>query len=285
MRLQKFLADAGVASRRHAEELIRAGCVIVNDVVIDTLPAFVDPTSDVVIANGTRVRLRKPEYYVVHKPKGVVCTNRDPGGRVRAVDLLPPLPVKLVPVGRLDVDSTGLLLMTNDGELTQAITHPRYGIAKTYHVEVRGKVAPGLPKEMKAGVHLAEGKARASDVEILHTGRDRSALRVTLREGRNRQVRRMLAKLGHPVRKLKRTDVGPLTLRGLPIGAARRLTAKEVRALHEAIGRSVAAADQAAERRRQRRAAQTEKPRKTAPRKGAAPPTSDDAGPRRRIVT
>ena len=278
-RLQKFLSDAGVASRRHAEELILAGRVLVNDAVVDTLPAFIDPKHDRVIANGNPVHAQRLDYFIVHKPKGVVCTNRDPAGRVRAVDLLPDLSVRLFPVGRLDEETTGLLLMTNDGELTQRITHPRYGIPKVYYAEVRGRVAPDLPAKMKAGVYLAEGKAQATDVEILHSGNDRSALQITLRESRNREVRRMLLRLGHPVRKLKRVSIGSLTLRGLPVGAARRLSPKELAALRADVEQAERAADQAPRNRKKKRPP-------TARRDKAPVPSSRTAtGPGRRLIT
>ena len=231
VRLQKFLSDAGVASRRHAEELILEGRVLVNGRVVDALPAFVDPQTDKVIVDGTRVRLQRREYFLVHKPKGVVCTNDDPSGRIRAVDLLPPLPMPLFPVGRLDAECTGLLLMTNDGELAQRITHPRHGVPRTYRAEVRGRVPLDLPAQMKKGVYLAEGRAQASDVEVVHASYERSVLMITLREGPNRQVRRMLARLGYPVRTLKRVQIGSLSLRGLPVGASRRLTSQELSAL------------------------------------------------------
>ncbi len=255
VRLQKFLSDAGVASRRHAEELILNGRVLVNDEVVDTLPAFVTPEQDRVIVDGARVRAQRLDYFIVHKPKGVVCTNRDPAGRVRAVDLLPPLSARLFPVGRLDEESTGLLLLTNDGELAQRLTHPRYGVPKTYYAEVRGRVSDDLPARMKAGVYFAEGRASASEVEIAHRGHDRSALRITLREGRNRQVRRMLVRLGHPVKKLKRVQIGPLSLRGLPVGAARRLTPKELAALRAAAEQAATATSTTQRRRRAAKAA------------------------------
>jgi 23S rRNA pseudouridine2605 synthase len=275
MRLQKFLSDAGVASRRHAEELILAGRVLVNNEVVDTLPAFVDPARDRIIVDGARVRPQRLEYFLVHKPKGVVCTNSDPAGRVRAIDLLPELPVRLFPVGRLDEESTGLLLMTNDGELAQRITHPRYGVPKTYYVEVRGRVPPDLPARMKAGVFLAEGKAHASDVEVVHASTDRSALQITLREGRNRQVRRMLVRLGHPVRRLKRVQIGPLSLHGLPVGAARRLTTKELVQLRAACEPAPAAA-----RGKRRRRAREAKPA------AARPAARRDTQPvTRRLIT
>ncbi len=283
VRLQKFLSDAGVASRRHAEELIRAGRVLVNDQVVDELPAFVDPATDRVIADGVPVRAQRLEYFLVHKPKNVVCTNRDPAGRVRAIDLLPNLPVRLFPVGRLDADSTGLLLMTNDGELAERLTHPRYGVPKTYRAEVRGRVPADLPARLLAGVHLAEGKARADQVEVIHAAQDRSALLITLREGRNRQIRRMLARLGYPVKSLKRVQIGPLSLKGLPIGAARRLTSQELAALRAAVehSRSTTAANS-----RRGGARSTDVRRRTTVKKGRDSRARDQGtGPPRRIIT
>lgn len=248
VRLQRFLADAGVASRRHAEELILEGRVLVNGAVVTELPAFVDPENDTVIANGTRVRPEQHAYFIVHKPKGVVTTNRDPAGRMRAIDLLPEMKARLFPVGRLDAESTGLLLMTNDGELAQRLTHPRFGVPKTYRVEVRGQAPADLTEQMKKGVYLSEGRASADNVTVVHTSRQQSVLLVRLHEGRNRQVRRMLARLGFPVRSLKRVQFGPLSLHGLPLGAARQLSPKEVEALREA-----ASGAKTAPRLRQRR--------------------------------
>lgn len=250
VRLPKFLSDTGVASRRRAEELILEGRVLVNDQIVDTLPAFVEPQRDRVIVDGVLVRVQRLDYFILHKPKNVVCTNRDPAGRLRAVDLLPDLPARLLPVGRLDAETSGLLLMTNDGELAQRITHPRYGVPKTYRAEVGGHAAPDLPRRMRDGVYLAEGKARASEVEVVHTSHERSVLMITLREGRNRQVRRMLARLGHPVRKLKRVQIGPLSLRGLPEGATRRLTPQEIAALRAAAEAAERAATTASGRPR-----------------------------------
>ena len=249
LRLQKFLADAGVASRRHAEELIEEGRVLVNDVVVDTLPAFVDPRTDRVLVDGTPIRPQAMEYFIVHKPKGVVCTNRDPAGRIRAVDLLPPTQTTLNVVGRLDAESTGLLLMTNDGELAEQITHPRLELPKVYRVEVSGQVSRDIIEQLKKGVHLAEGKVVASEVEIVRRARERSILKITLREGRNRQVRRMLAKFEHPVKTLKRVQIGPINLKGLPVGACRRLSVKELTQLREEIRKAKSGRKRGAGRR------------------------------------
>lgn len=284
VRLQKFLSDAGVASRRHAEEMILEGEVLVNNEVADTLPVFVDPRHDKVVVRGALVRVQPLEYFIVHKPKGVVCTNSDPSGRTRAVDLLPPLPQRLFSVGRLDEESSGLLLMTNDGELTERITHPRFGIPKVYRAEVRGRTPSDLPEQMRRGVYLAEGKARASDVQIIRATNKTSILEVTLREGRNRQVRRMLARLGFPVQTLKRIRIGPLSLKGLAIGAARRLMPAEVEALRRAVAR-VEAEGQA---RRPRSAGRARKAGRTrGERSGVAPERQRRDGGRqgRRVIS
>jgi 23S rRNA pseudouridine2605 synthase len=257
VRLQRFLSDSGVASRRRAEELIEAGRVLVNDAIVDCLPAFVDPARDRVVVDGVPARIKPPEYFLMHKPKGVVCTNRDPGGRLRAVDLLPPTKARLNVVGRLDADSTGLLLLTNDGELAEQISHPRLGVPKVYRVEVRGQVPSDIVARMKKGVHLAEGKATASEVEVVHRSRQSSVLKVTLREGRNRQVRRMLARLGHTIKTLKRVQIGPLHVKGLPVGACRRLTTRELAELRRTI--------RAAKSTRKARAASLPRPQATTP--------------------
>ncbi len=235
VRLHRFLSDAGVASRRRAEEMILEGRVLVNDEVVDTLPAFVVVDRDKVIVDGAVVRPRPPEYWMLHKPKGVVCTNRDPAGRTRAIDLLPDGMEHLFVVGRLDLDGSGLLLLTNDGELAERITHPRLAVPKVYRVTVDGALPDDIADRMRRGVHLSEGKVSADRVEVLHRARDRSSLEITLCEVQNRQIRRMLAKLGHKVRDLKRVRIGPLTLKSLPVGACRRLSPQERRELIETV--------------------------------------------------
>lgn len=287
VRLQKFLADAGVASRRECEDLIRDGRVLINQTVVDTLPAFVNPRHDKVHVNGALVRPERHEYWILNKPKGVVCTNRDPAGRPRAVDFMEHAPVRLFPVGRLDADSTGLLLLTNDGELAQKVTHPRYGLAKTYRVEVRGDVASDLPAKMKAGVYLSDGKASASDVKVAHSARDRSALMITLREGRNRQVRRMLARLGHPVKKLRRVQIGPISVRKLPLGASRRLTKSEIESLRVALEEAAGKASQKPHGKSRRPAGKgsSRKRKISKPPGRKKPPPPSDEPPGRRVIT
>lgn len=293
IRLQRFLSDAGVASRRRAEEMILEGRVLVNNRIVETLPAFVDPRSDRVIVDGDVVRVQPHVYFIMHKPKNVVCTNKDPAGRTRAIDLLPPdLPQRLFPVGRLDADATGLLLLTNDGELTEQLTHPRYGLPKVYRVEVRGRATPDVVERLQRGVYTSEGKARVTDVELAHSGADRSVLIITVREGRERLLRRMLANLGHPVKAMKRLQVGPLELKGLPLGACRRLSEAERRLLYEAIEESHAVAREASRVRRakrRRRGASTKPVHEGQPRPAAKPRSGDRTGddhaaPRRRII-
>lgn len=252
VRLQKYLSDCGIASRRRCEELILEGRVLVNDEIVETLPYFVEPSEDRIIVDGQLVKPQHLEYFLANKPKGVVCSNRDPKGRPRAVDLLPPLNQRLFVVGRLDEDSCGLLLMTNDGEITQHVTHPRYGVPKVYRVTIDGLPGPTLVEDLRKGVFLSEGKAKASHVEILRRSPKGTVLEITLREGRNRQIRRMLAKCGHKVRELKRTEIGPLKLLKLPIGASRRLSPGELKALRREVAEVAANAGPAPRSRRSR---------------------------------
>jgi 23S rRNA pseudouridine2605 synthase len=227
-RLQKILARSGVASRRASEEIIAAGRVTVDGETVTELGAKADPETQDVRLDGRRLRPEALEYWILNKPKGVVCTNDDPAGRTRPVDLIPGSDARLFPVGRLDADSQGLLLMTNDGALANRLTHPRYEVPKTYRATVDGGVTGKEVQRLLKGVHLAEGKTGRPQVKVLKRGRTRSVLLITIREGRNRQVRRMLARLGHPVRELIRTRIGRLSVRGLGSGKARRLKPEEL---------------------------------------------------------
>ncbi len=232
-RLQKVLAAAGIASRRECEQIILDGRVRVNGETVLSLPALVDPARDTILVDGRPLKREEKVYFLLHKPKGVHCTNFDPAGRPRAVDLLAGVRHRVFPVGRLDADSTGLLLMTNDGELAERLAHPRYGVPKTYRAHVNGAVTADDLARLRKGVWLAEGKTRVSDAKIIHRGRERSVIEITLQEGRNREVRRVLARLGHNVRKLMRIRIGPLSLRGLPPGGFRPLTRQELKELRE----------------------------------------------------
>jgi pseudouridine synthase len=242
-RIQKILANAGVASRRNIEQMVVEGRVAVNGKIKTALPILIDPHRDKVEVDGEAIPMAPREtgkrlYILINKPKGVYSTNVAQGEQTRVIDLLPPdLPGRVYPVGRLDAESKGLLLLTNDGELTNHLTHPRYGVAKTYKAVVDGYVTGDDIAELSKGVWLSDErtgkgmKADLSHVKVTSRGKERSTLEITLREGRNRQVRRMLARIGHKVRELTRVKLGPLTLHGLGPGQFRILTPREVKQL------------------------------------------------------
>ena len=232
-RLQKVMASAGVASRRQCEELILEGVVRVNGRVVDELPAFVDPDVDLVTVGGKRLKEPQRVYFLLNKPKGVICTSRDPQGRPQATDLVPAT-ARIFCVGRLDADITGLIILTNDAELANLLTHPKYKVPKTYVVRVAGHVDSKATAKLRKGIWLAEGKTAQAFVKVLRGGHQESLLEVTIRQGLNRQVRRMLAKVGLSVKSLRRTRIGPLKLQKLGPGRYRHLTKGEVTALKRA---------------------------------------------------
>jgi len=281
IRLQKAMAESGLASRRACEEMIEGGRVTVNGAYITELPAWVDPAQDrievdgQVIARPRKLKKRRDgaepsgsigkTYIIVNKPRGVISTNEDPQGRRRVIDLIDESlanRTRLFPVGRLDADSTGMILLTNDGELTQRLTHPSYECPKEYRVTVLGRVEVADLERLKRGIYLAVPKAVAKsksdkpnqpgqrsdakkatveEVRILRietdrTRGDRTMLAITLCEGQNREIRRTLARLGFKVRKLKRVAVGPLRLKTLKSGNWRELSASEVSKLRRAVG-------------------------------------------------
>ncbi len=233
-RLQKVLARAGVASRRKAEELIRQGRVEVNRRVVTELGVKVDPERDEIRVDGERIRpdRLKRRYVVLNKPRGVITTVRDPFGRPTVMDLVPKAREHaLVPVGRLDEESEGLLILTNDGDLVNRLTHPRYGHEKEYRVEVYGTPDERDLKAIRRGIVLEDGRTAPAKAWVERRGEHTSTLRIVLREGRKRQIRRMMKALGHPVKRLVRLRVGNLTLSGLSPGAWRELTPEEVERL------------------------------------------------------
>ena len=260
VRLQKAMADAGVGARRDCEAMILAGRVKVNGHVVDQLPCFVDPRRDVVQLDGLLVDLpdvvittkhRPHIYYLVNKPKGVITTTRDPEGRRNVLDLLPPVvrrDERLFPVGRLDADSTGLLLITNDGDLAYQLTHPKFGIAKEYRVSCTGLASDEQIKKLKDGMYLITSSSdgtKASKHASLESVRvikrlvdrsrgDRTMLSVTLREGQNREIRRMLARVGLKVRELERVAIGPLKAPELKRGEIKLLGKRDVERLRGA---------------------------------------------------
>jgi 23S rRNA pseudouridine2605 synthase len=236
-RLNKLLAHAGVGSRRQCDELIRAGRVRVDDLVVHDLGTKVDPEAQRVKVDGHPVRIERLVYWLLNKPHGVVCTNHDPAGRVRAIDLVPHVEQRVYTVGRLDEASEGLLLLTNDGDLAFRLMHPRFGVEKTYLVQVQGSPTPAELKQLLRGVWLSEGKVRARRIKRLKRQGESTWLRIVLAEGKNREIRRMLARLGHKVLTLKRVAIGPVKLDRLPKGKSRRLSLPELKALRLAVQR------------------------------------------------
>jgi 23S rRNA pseudouridine2605 synthase len=237
IRLNKFLAQNGIASRRGADELIASGHVTVDGKLVTELGRRVDPARERVEVDGVVLRAGgdRPAYYLLNKPSGVVCTNDPREARPRAVDLITDKHKgRIYTVGRLDGDTEGLVILTNDGEFANRISHPRYGVKKTYWVDVRGRVLDEAIEAMRRGVRLSDGWAAFERVQVLRRGPSRSILLVTLSEGKNREVRRVLAALDLPVRTLRRIEIGPLTDRRLKTGHWRRLTRAEVGMLLEA---------------------------------------------------
>lgn len=234
MRLQRFLAQAGIASRRKAEELILAGSVRVNGAPVRELGTRVDPSCDRVEYNGRVIALPAQHvYYVLHKPFGVVTTMRDPEGRRTVADVVRAHGVagRVVPVGRLDYDTAGVLLLTDDGDLAHILTHPRFGVEKTYRATVRGRLTPEQVKALGTGVELDDGRAAAAMLRVIAVRRVCSTVDITIHEGKNRQVRRMFERIDHPVLDLVRLRFGPVSLGTLGPGELRAASEREVREL------------------------------------------------------
>jgi 23S rRNA pseudouridine2605 synthase len=235
-RLHKYLAHAGAGSRRQCEDLIRAGRVTVEGRVVREMGAKVEP-GQAVCLDGQPVRGERLVYWLVNKPKGYLCTNHDPAGRPLAVDLVPQVSQRVYTVGRLDEASEGLLLLTNDGDLAFRLMHPRFGVEKTYLAQVAGRPTAEDLQQLLKGVWLSDGHVRARSVKRLHSRGESTWLRIVLSEGRNREIRRMLARLKHKVLQLRRIALGPVQLGHLASGKARRLTPQELNALRQAANR------------------------------------------------
>jgi len=226
-RLQKILAAAGIDSRRKCEELILEGSVEVNGKVVDTLPAFVDPEKDTIKVNGRKIKFEQKVYYLLNKPKGVICTNNDPQGRRKAIDFIP-TDRRIFCVGRLDVETTGLIILTNDSELSNKLTHPKFGLPKTYLVKIKGEIAGKEIERLKKGIWLAEGKTGKASVKVISRNFKESTVEISIKQGLNRQIRRMLAGVGFPVKALTRTKIGKISDSKLASGKCRKLTDSEV---------------------------------------------------------
>jgi 23S rRNA pseudouridine2605 synthase len=231
-RLQKVIAHAGIASRRKAEELILQGKVTVNGEVVKQLGTKVGP-NDVVEVNGIKVEKEEPVYFLFYKPKGVVTTVKDDKNRKTVLDFFPEVTERIYPVGRLDYDTSGILLMTNDGEFANLLTHPKYEIEKTYIAKVKGIPTREHLKQLQKGVRLDDGLTAPAKAKFLSADKRKNTaiIELTIHEGRNRQVRRMFEKIGYPVMKLKRERYAFLDLTGLNAGEWRPLTPHEVKQL------------------------------------------------------
>ncbi len=253
-RLNKLLARAGLGSRREVEELIREGRVTIDDRVVRELGTRVDPDKHEVCVDGERIRLERLVYFLFYKPKNVLCTNYDPSGRVRVVDFFAGIAQRVFPVGRLDRASEGLMIVTNDGELANLLTHPRYGVPKTYHVQVAGDPSDDDLAQLTKGIWLSDGRVRADSVRRLKRQGKSRWLEIVLSQGHNRQIRRMLARLGHKVMKLIRVKIGPVSDPYLKPGQFRPLRPNELQALRDAASQGKAKRGSRRPRKRRARA-------------------------------
>jgi len=237
VRLQKVLAAAGVGSRRHCEELIGAGRVEVDGETVRRYGARVDPQHQVIRVDGRRIPARQDLIYLaLNKPAGVLTTMSDDRGRPTIADFLGDQAQRLYHVGRLDYDTEGLMLLMNDGELAHRLTHPSYGVLKTYLADVPGPVSRDTGRRLLSGIELADGVASADKFRVIERAGSRALVEITLHEGRKHIVRRMLAEVGHPVSRLVRTHVGPVALGSLRPGTSRALTTREIGELYSAVG-------------------------------------------------
>jgi len=242
-RLNKLLAHAGVGSRRFCDELIVAGRVRIDGKIVRELGTQLEPNDHQVMVDDHPIHAEKFVYWAVNKPRGYLCSNHDPSGRPLMLDLVPHIEQRVYTVGRLDEDSEGLLLLTNDGDLANGLMHPRYAVEKTYEVLVAGSPSGEDIKQLLTGVWLSDGRVKAGFVKKMKRQGESTWLRVVLSEGKNREIRRMLAKLGHKVMRLKRTAIGTVRLDRLPKGKSRKLGQTEVESLRRSIARRSRSAD------------------------------------------
>jgi 23S rRNA pseudouridine2605 synthase len=240
IRLQKVLASAGVGSRRASEELIAQGRVLVNGVAVREMGKRVDPQTAVIHVDGARINVRDDLVYLaLNKPRGVLSAMSDSRGRPTVGDLVAGRAERLFHIGRLDGDSEGLLLLTNDGELAHRLMHPSFGVAKTYLATVPAPVRKDVARRLRAGVELDDGAVRVDAFRVVQTQGERAIVEVVLHEGRKHVVRRLLAELGHPVQRLVRTSIGPVRLGAQRAGALRELTRDELAALHQLVDKQI----------------------------------------------
>lgn len=235
VRLQRYLAMAGAGSRRHCEEFILTGRVTVDGKVVRELGTRIDPDTQKVQLDGEKVHVERRVHYLLNKPVGYLCTNRDPDGRPRVIDLFPRDRERLFTVGRLDENSQGLILVTNDGELAHLLAHPRFRVRKIYHVQVAGVPTREIVDQLTQGAYFAEGRFKAAEARMVKAQKQSAMLEIVLTEGQNREIRRLLAKLGHKVQRLQRVALGPLKLGTVPPGHYRPLTSQEVKELYTLV--------------------------------------------------
>ncbi len=238
MRLHKFLALCGVASRRAAEDLVAAGRVTVNGYVVSNVRRGVNPDSDDIRVDGTRVEPESKVYIMLNKPRGYLTTMKDPHGRKAVSELVGDIPQRVFPVGRLDKDTEGLLILTNDGELAYRLTHPRFNVTKTYHATVAGAVSDQTIDTLRAGVQLSDGRTAPAEVRAVSRERGTSRLEISIREGKKRQVRRMCSAMGHEVLELKRVAMAGVVLRDVVPGTWRYLSPVELSQLRRETAES-----------------------------------------------
>lgn len=231
VRLQVLLARCGFGSRRACEDFVQSGRVSVNGTVVTAPGHKVTLKVDKVTVDDEPVRPARPAYYMVNKPKGMLCTNNDPGGRPRIVDLFPKSAGRVFPIGRLDENSVGLILVTNDGEMSHRLAHPRFRVAKVYHVLVAGLPTLETLKQLREGMYFSDGRFKVEKARKIGRRGKSTLLEVVLKEGQNREIRRLFARVGHKVMKLERVAFGPLQLRGVAVGRARPLTLQEIKLL------------------------------------------------------
>jgi pseudouridine synthase len=275
-RLQKFLAQAGVASRRQAEQYMLEGRVTVNGQIAKELGTKVDPDKDAVKVDGKRVLGERPAYVLMNKPKGTLCTLDDPEGRPLVTDLVKGVKARLFPVGRLDFDTTGALLLTNDGELANLLMHPRHRFTKTYLAKVKGVPSEERLEKLRRGVNIEGVRTAPAEARLVALKEKNSLVELILREGRNRQVKRMFLEIGHPVLRLQRSAYAFLDLGGLEPGQWRHLDLEEVKRLRAAAARAGSAPDEGMRDR-------LERPLKK-PRDGQASRSRSNAGGAKRQV-
>ena len=277
-RLQKILAHAGLGSRRDCEEYILQGRVTVDGKVVRELGTRVDSEGAAIAVDGERIRLEKMVYFAVNKPKGYVSTNNDPAGRPRVIDLLPEVPERVYAVGRLDEDSMGLMILTNDGELANRLAHPRYGVEKTYRALVAGTPGREILDKLTEGIWLSDGKVRAKRARFVGSQGEATTLELVLAEGKKREIRRMLAKLGHKVMSLTRIAIGPVVLKGLSSGEHRPLSRSEIDLLRKVAAGIEVSPPRSSEHRGSRPTSTPPGPRRSSGR----PESSEDRAPRGR---